>query len=220
VTNTLSEADSKALLAPFGVPFLDERLVDTPGEAAEAAEAIGTPVVAKLCGDAIAHKTERGLVRLGLNGPDEARAAAVELFAAARPDDGPVQVLVAPMVKATRELIAGISVDAQFGPTVVLGVGGILAEAVADAAVRLVPISEVDAEDMLDELASQALLGPFRGEPAVDRRAVVAVLLALSDAAERVPGLRSVDLNPLMIVAGEPVAVDALVELAAPPGER
>jgi succinyl-CoA synthetase beta subunit len=211
VTHTLSEADSKALLAPFGVPFLDERLVDSPDEAAEAAEAIGTPVVAKLCGDAIAHKTERGLVRLGLSGPAEARSAAADLFAAARPEDGPVQVLVAPMVKATRELIAGLSVDAQFGPTVVLGVGGILAEAVADAVVRLVPISEVDAEDMLDELASQALLGPFRGEPAVDRQAVVA---------ERVPGLQSVDLNPLMIVAGEPVAVDALVELTEPLGDR
>jgi acetyl-CoA synthetase (ADP-forming) len=117
------------------------------------------------------------------------------------------------MVRATRELIAGVSVDAQFGPTVVLGVGGVLAEAVGDAVVRLVPISEVDAAEMIDDLASQALLGPFRGEPAVDRRAVSAVLLALSDAAERVPGLRSVDLNPLMIVDGELVAVDALVEL-------
>ncbi len=220
MTHTLSEADSKALLAPFGIPFLPERLVDSPDEAADAATSIGGRVVAKLCGDAIAHKTERGLVRLGLSGADETREAAAELFAAARPEDGEVQVLVAPMVKATRELIAGLNVDAQFGPTVVLGVGGILAEAVADAVVRLVPISEVDAEDMLDELASQALLGPFRGEPAVDRRAVVAVLLALSDAAERVPGLCSVDLNPLMIVDGEPVAVDALVELAEPLGAR
>jgi acetate---CoA ligase (ADP-forming) subunit beta len=220
LTHTLSEADSKALLAPFGVPFLDERLCDSPADAVDAASAIGGRVVAKLCGDAIAHKTERGLVRLGLDGPDQVREAAAELFAAARPEDGAVQVLVAPMVKATRELIAGLSLDAQFGPTVVLGVGGILAEAVADAVVRLVPITETDAEDMLDDLASQALLGSFRGEPAVDRRAVVAVLLALSDAAERVPGIQSVDLNPLMIVDGEPVAVDALVELAEPLGAR
>jgi acetyl-CoA synthetase (ADP-forming) len=220
LTHTLSEAESKAVLAPFGVPFLDERLVDTPEAAADAAAAIGGPVVAKLCGDGIAHKTERGLVRLGLSGPDDVRAAAAELLAAARPDDGPVQVLVAPMVRATRELIAGVTLDAQFGPTVVLGVGGVLAEAVADAVVRLVPIREVDAEDMLDDLATQALLGPFRGEPAVDRRAVVAVLLALSDAAERVPGLTAVDLNPLMIVEGLPVAVDALVELAEPAGVR
>jgi succinyl-CoA synthetase beta subunit len=218
LSHTLSEADSKALLAPFGVPFLDERLVDDPDAAADAAAELGGPVVAKLCGDAIAHKTERGLVRLGLHGRDDVRRAAVELLAAARPEDGPVQVLVAPMVRATRELIAGVSVDPQFGPTVVLGVGGILAEAIADAVVRLVPISEVDAEDMLDELASQSLLGPFRGEPAVDRGAVVAVLVALSDAAEQVPGLLSVDLNPLMVVDGAPVAVDALVELADGPG--
>jgi acetate---CoA ligase (ADP-forming) subunit beta len=220
VTHTLSEADSKALLAPFGVPFLEEHLVDSPDGAAKAADAIGGPVVAKLCGDGIAHKTERGLVRLGIGSPAAAGEAAAELFAAARPEDGPVQVLVAPMVKASRELIAGVSVDAQFGPTVVLGVGGILAEAIADAVVRLVPISEIDAEDMLDDLASQALLGPFRGEPAVNRRCVVGVLLALSDAAERVPGLTSVDLNPLMIVDGEPVAVDALVELTEPLGDR
>ena len=70
MTHTLSEADSKALLAPFGVPFLDERLCDSADDAVEAAAAIGGKVVAKLCGDAIAHKTERGLVRLGLDGPD------------------------------------------------------------------------------------------------------------------------------------------------------
>ncbi len=218
MTHTLSEAESKSLLAPFGVPFLDERLVDTADAAADAAAAIGGPVVAKLCGEAIAHKTERGLVRLSLQGAAEARRAAEELLAAARPEDGPVQVLVAPMVRATRELIVGLSVDPQFGPTVVLGVGGILAEAVADVVVRLVPVTEVDAEEMIDELRTQALLGPFRGEPAVDRRALVAVLLALSDAAERVPGLVSADLNPLMVVDGEPVAVDALVELADAPG--
>jgi acetyl-CoA synthetase (ADP-forming) len=216
VTHTLSEADSKSLLATYGVPFLAEHVVATPDDAVAAAEALGGAVVAKLCGDGIAHKTERGLVRLGLDGPDEVRSAVVELLAAARPDDGAVQVLVAPMVRASRELIAGVSVDAQFGPTVVLGVGGILAEAIADAVVRLVPIAEVDAHDMLDDLSSQALLGPFRGEPAVDRDAVVAVLMALSAAAQGITGLVAVDLNPLMIVDGAPVAVDALVELADP----
>ena len=91
-------------------------------------------------------------------------------------------------------------------------------EAESHVRLRAAPPADADhesAEDMLDELATQALLGPFRGEPPVDRRAVVAVLLALSDAAERVPGLVSVDLNPLMVVDGEPVAVDALVELAS-----
>ena len=119
-------------------------------------------------------------------------------------------------MRATRELLAGIARDPAFGTTIVLGVGGILAEAVADVSVRLVPISTVDAEDMLDELSSQALLGPFRGEPAVDRASVVAVLLALSDAARRVPGVVAIDLNPLMVVDGRVVAVDALIELAEP----
>jgi acetate---CoA ligase (ADP-forming) subunit beta len=214
-TRTLSEAASKELLAPFGLPLLDERVVTDPAAAAAAATEMGFPVVAKLCGDAIAHKTERGLVRLGLSDPGAVEAAAGELLAAARPDDGDVAVLVAPMVHATRELIAGVSVDPQFGPTVMVGVGGVLAEAVGDVAIRLVPISATDAHEMVDDLATQALLGPFRGEPAVDREILVAVLLALSAVVEAHPEVRSVDLNPLMIVDGRPVAVDALVEVAS-----
>src|SRR3954449_12737959 len=96
---TLSEAESKARLQPFGVPFAPEHLAATPDEAATAADAIGYPVVAKLNGDAIAHKTERGLVRLHLGDADAVRSAATDLLAAARPEDGPVQVLVAPMLK-------------------------------------------------------------------------------------------------------------------------
>jgi len=214
VSHTLSESASKAVLGRYGVPFLAEHLVATPAEAADAARSIGGPVVAKLCGDAIAHKTERGLVRLGLTHPDDVQEAAAELLAAARPEDGDVAVLVAPMVRATRELIAGVALDPQFGPTVLLGIGGVLAEAVADVVVRLVPITDVDAAEMIDDLASQALLGPFRGEPAVDRAALADVLLALSAASEAEPDLVSVDLNPLMIVDGRPVAVDALVERA------
>ena len=214
-TRTLSEADSKALLARFGVPLPEERVVGDADAAVEAAAAIGPPVVVKLCGDAIAHKTERGLVRLGLSDPEAIRAAGEELLAAATPDDGEVALLVAPMLRGTRELIAGLSHDPQFGMTVVLGVGGVLAEAVADVAVRLVPISRTDAEEMLDQLATQALLGPFRGEPAVDRAAVVDVLVGLSEAAQATPQLVSADLNPLIVVDGRPVAADALVEVSA-----
>jgi acetyl-CoA synthetase (ADP-forming) len=119
------------------------------------------------------------------------------------------------MVPGNRELIAGLAHDPQFGMTVMLGVGGILAEAVADVAFRLVPIDTVDAADMVDELATQRLLGPFRGEPAVDRASVADLLVALSAAAAAHPELRSADLNPLVIVDGRPVAVDALVEVDA-----
>src|SRR4051794_29556691 len=163
---TLSEADSKALIARAGVPVLDERTAADVDGAVAAADAIGYPVVSKLCGATIAHKTERGLVRLGLADAGAVRAAATELLSAARPDDGPVEVLVAPMVRATRELIAGLLRDPQFGPCVMLGIGGVLAEAIGDVVFRLAPITERDAHDMIDDLATQKLLAPFRGEPA------------------------------------------------------
>ena len=214
MTRTLSEAQSKQLLGPFGVPFLPERLAVSPAEAGAAALAVGLPVVAKLCGESIAHKTERGLVKLGLRTEADVITASESLLAAARPQDGDVSVLIAPMVTATREFIAGMVVDEQFGPTVLLGVGGILAEAISDVVVRLAPITSIDAHEMIDSIASQALLDPFRGEPAVDRDALAAVLLALSDAAVARPDLVSIDINPLMICDGRPIAVDALVEVA------
>jgi acetyl-CoA synthetase (ADP-forming) len=145
-------------------------------------------------------------------------AAAQELLEAALPEDAATGVLVAPMISGNRELIAGLSHDDQFGATILLGVGGVLAEAVADVAIRLVPISEADALDMLDQLSTQALLGEFRGEPAVDRAAVVELLMGLSSAAGMLVGkseqVVSVDLNPLIICNGRPIAVDALVEVA------
>ncbi|HVM55089.1 MAG TPA: acetate--CoA ligase family protein [Acidimicrobiales bacterium] len=213
---TLSEAESKRVLAAAGVPMLDERVVQSATDAGAAADAIGYPVVAKLCGDAIAHKTERGLVRLRLGDRAAVEAAAADLLAAARPDDGEVGVLVAPMVAGNRELIAGLHDDPQFGMTIMLGVGGILAEAIKDVTFRLVPIERVDAEEMIDDLATQALLGPFRGEAAVDRDQLAAVLLGLSSAAQADPSIVSADLNPLIVTAGgTPIAVDALVERAA-----
>jgi acetyl-CoA synthetase (ADP-forming) len=210
---TLSEAESKRLLREHGVPVLDERIVSSADEAAVAAADVGYPVVAKLCGDAIAHKTERGLVRLGLADADQVTVATAELLRAATTEDGEVGVLIAPMVRGSRELIAGLSDDPQFGMTVMLGVGGVLAEAVADVAFRLVPITRVDAEDMIDDLETQRLFGEFRGEPAIDREKLVDVLVGLSDAAVANQRIVSADVNPLIVVDGAPVAVDALVEL-------
>jgi acetyl-CoA synthetase (ADP-forming) len=96
-----------------------------------------------------------------------------------------------------------------------LGIGGVLAEALADVAFRLVPVERVDAEEMLDDLAAQPLLGPARGEPPVDRGAVTDVILALSQLTEDRSDIVSVDVNPLVVVDGRPVAVDALVEVRA-----
>jgi acetate---CoA ligase (ADP-forming) subunit beta len=210
---TLSEAESKALLSRHGVPVPGEALVATPGEAVTAAEQIGYPVVVKLCGAAIAHKTERGLVRLGLRDAAAVEGAARELLAASRPEDGDVGLLVAAMVSGSRELIAGFVRDAEFGPCVMLGIGGIFAEALGDVAFRLVPLDAIDAADLIDDLVNQALLGEVRGEPPVDREALTRILLALAEVGDGDERIRSIDLNPLIVADGVPVAVDALVEL-------
>jgi len=211
--HTLAEHESLALLGERGIPVVEEAVVDTAAAAAAAAWSLGTPVVVKLTGPGVAHKTERGLVRLGLRSAAEAESAAAELLAAARPDDGPVRLVVAPMVRGARELPAGAHDDPQFGPCVLVGIGGVLAEVVADVAVRLAPLDARDAHEMLDDLRASAILGPVRGEPAVDRDRVVAVLLALSELIVERPDVTSIDINPLVVVDGAPLAVDALVEL-------
>lgn len=211
---TLSEAESKSLLGRYGVPVPDDRVAAAPGEAAQAAGELGFPVVAKLCGATIAHKTERGLVRLGLRNDEEVAVAAADLLAQARPDDGDVAVLVARQVRGSRELIAGVHRDPQLGMTVMLGIGGVLAEVVSDVTFRLAPIEPVDVDEMVEDLRARSLLDAFRGQAAVNRDQLAAVLLGLSAAATGEPGLASIDVNPLIVTdAGDLVAVDALVEL-------
>lgn len=209
---TLSEHDSKQRLSGRGVPFPAEQLVFSPADAAAAAEQMGYPVVAKLNGDNIAHKTERGLVKLGLGSAEAVASATQTLLDAARPEDGAVSVLLAPMLSTTREFLIGVTTDPQFGPAVVLGLGGVLTEALAAATIRLAPLSLADANDMIDDFPVPALLGEFRGEPAVDRDALVGLLLALSDVATD-EDVVAIDLNPVLVNDGLPVAVDALVEV-------
>ena len=214
---TLSEAASKEILRIHGVPFAREEVVLSPDEAVTAADSIGYPVVVKLGGDSIAHKTERGLVRLRLADAGQVRDASSELLAKATVEDGDVHLLVAEMVSGSRELIAGVLVDPQFGPTVMLGIGGVLAEAIADVTFRPAPLTEQQAADMVDSLRTQKLLGEFRGEAAVDRGQLVKCLVALSDVAVAREDITSIDINPLIVTgSGRTVAVDALVEM----GER
>ena len=209
---TLSEADSKDLLRRYGVPVPSEAVAPDAAAAVAAAERIGYPVAVKLCGPGIAHKTERGLVRLGVADAAAVERAAIDLLARATSEDGDVGLLVSEMVSGNRELIAGVVRDPQFGPCVMLGVGGVLAEAVADVAFRLAPLSDVDAHELIDDLRSQALLGPLRGEPPIDRDRLAELLTGLGRLATEDPAIRSVDLNPLIVAAGVPIAVDALVE--------
>ena len=213
---TLSETRSKSLLKQFGVVFADETEVtadyDSVEKAVTAAEQIGFPVVVKLCGDTIAHKTERGLVRLGLESAAATAIAARELLAKATSDDGEVSLLIAKMESGKRELIAGIMRDPQFGLFVMLGLGGIYTEVLADVAFAPVPLSKKGALALQDRLQQQKILDGFRGESAVSREQLANVLVALSDAAESDPSISSIDINPILIRSdGSIVAVDALV---------
>jgi len=211
---TLSEYASKRLLAEVGVPVTGERLATSAAEAAAAAREIGFPVAVKLCGERIAHKTERDGVRLGLSDAGAVEAAAEELLALVRPEDGDVSLLVSEMVRGRRELIAGFVRDPQFGPCVMLGLGGILAEALGDVVFAAAPLAERDARRMIGSLAASHLLTrPFRGEPPVDVDALVALLVALSRLGESRPDIASIDLNPVIVRGDRPVAVDALIEI-------
>ncbi len=212
--STLSESDSKLLLATYNIPFAPEKKTGSVGEAVAAAEQLGYPVVVKLGGDNIAHKTERGLVRLRLNNADAVSEAAKSLLAAATTADGDVHLLVAPMISGTRELIAGMLVDPQFGPTVMLGIGGVMAEVIADVAFRPAPVDDAGAASMIDSLRMQGLLGAFRGEPAVNRSQLISTIVGLSRVAMERDDIVSVDVNPLIVREnGDVVAVDALVEM-------
>ena len=213
-SSTLSESDSKLLLSSYSVPFAPEKKTSTPTEAVAAADQLGYPVVVKLGGDNIAHKTERGLVRLRLNNAEAVSDAATSLLAAATTADGVVHLLVAPMISGTRELIAGMLVDPQFGPTVMLGIGGVMAEVIADVAFRPAPVDEAGAASMIDSLRMQGLLEAFRGEQAVNRGQLISVIVGLSRVAMERDDIVSVDVNPLIVREnGDVVAVDALVEI-------
>lgn len=216
-SHTLSEHESKSLLRSYGLPLAAELLVADPDAAVAAAEQIGLPIVLKLCGNSIAHKTERGFVRVGLGDLSSVRAAAGELLGLARPEDGDVGLLVAELVRGNRELIAGMVRDPQFGPCVALGLGGILTEALSDVVFAALPLDRAEARRLLGRLhASQLLTKPFRGEPAVDSDALAEILVGLGRLASERDDVVSVDVNPLIVRDGQPIAVDALVELAAP----
>ncbi len=213
VTRTLSEHASKEIVAAYGVRLARERVVLDPAAAVAAAIEIGFPVVLKLAGDAIAHKTERNLVRVGVPDAASVEAEASDLLSRAEPADGDVALLVAEQVRGQRELIAGVVRDPQFGPCVMLGLGGILAEAIGDVVFAVAPLSRNEALTMVDGLATSHLLTrPHRGEPAIDREALADILEGLGRLALERPELESVDLNPLIVAGAIPIAVDALVE--------
>ena len=169
----LSEFESKKLLADAGIPVPEERLVLDAESAVQAARELGYPVALKLCGRGISHKTEHGWVRLGLPDAESVRAQARDLLAQRQGEAG---VLVSPTVAGQRELIAGLVRDPQFGPCVMLGLGGVFTEIIGDVAFAVAPLAPFDGEDLIDALTYSKLLGRVRGEPEVDRQKLIQLL--------------------------------------------
>jgi len=215
----LTEAESKEILRQFGVPVVKESIAATPEEAVAKAEESGFPVVLKGLGTKLTHKTERGLVRLNLKDAGEVRQAAADVAGSAGADlEG---YLIQPMLSGRREFVAGLFLDDQFGPVVMFGLGGIFTEALNDVAFRIAPVDEKDAGEMIDELRSRKLLGPFRGEPAVVRERLVRTLTGLSRLGLEFPDVTEVDINPLLVgPGGQATAVDALVILGDRPAAK
>ncbi|MCG8685689.1 MAG: acetate--CoA ligase family protein, partial [Desulfobacterales bacterium] len=213
---SLNEDRAKDVFRLLGMPVVEEVQATNLEQVMVAAEDLGYPLVLKGLGDNILHKTEAGLVKVGIDGPDRLKEA-VETMTRMAGDDLET-FLVQPMVKGNREFVAGMFRDAQFGPVIMFGLGGILTEAIGDIVFRIAPLSGADLDDMLDCLAAQKLLGEFRGESAVNRDQLKAVLKGLSDLACACSQIQEIDINPLIVGSdGCPVAVDGLMILGKDP---
>lgn len=216
VTRTLSERESLAFLAGAGLSVTRAIPVADAEAAVEAARALAGPIALKVDAEDLAHKSDLGLVSLGLADAESIRAAAARLFEIARQHDLGVRgLLVEPMAADGVELIVGLRRDAQFGLAVVVGLGGIFTEVLDDVAIRLAPVGHATALTMLDELRGRRLLEGIRGGAAVDRAAVADLIVGLSRLASERSDIVEVDLNPVIATAAGAVAVDALVVLEA-----
>ena len=214
---SLSEQDSKALLKAYGIALPKERVATSAAEAAKAAKKIGYPVVMKIVSPDILHKSDLGLVAVGVRDEDDARRTYRRLLATAKkaaPKATIDGVLVAQMVQGV-ETVVGIAQDELFGPVVMFGVGGVFVEVLHDVTFRVPPFTTRDATAMLDELRGAALLRGVRGQPAADRAALVDVLMKMQRLAVDLSGeVAEVDINPLVAGPRGAVAADALVVLA------
>ena len=211
-TRSLSEFESGKLLESYGIPVVATILATTRQEAVEAAAGTGYPVVLKGCSADLTHKSEAGAVKLNLTTSAEVASAfaAIEAAAAGALDG----ILVQPQIKGTRELVAGMIRDPQFGPCVMFGLGGIFTEVLDDACFRIAPLQERDALAMMDSIRGSAILGPVRGTAPADRSALSRTLIALGRIGLENDHVEAIDVNPLLLQEnGTPVAVDAAIWL-------
>ncbi|HEX6312207.1 MAG TPA: acetate--CoA ligase family protein, partial [Acidimicrobiia bacterium] len=214
---TLSEHASKQALGAYGIRPSRDVLCASTDEAVAAAGEIGFPVVMKVSSPVLTHKSELGLVQVGVGSPGEVRTAFDELVANARAHAGDADVdgvLVCEMVTGGVETVVGVSRDDLFGPVVMVGLGGVLVEVLGDVTFRVPPFGRHDAEAMLRELRGFPLLEGVRGAPPADRRALVDVIMQVQRLAlDLADDITELDVNPLVVLPdGEgAIALDALV---------
>lgn len=208
---TLSESESKAVLKSYGLPVTREIEVTDHNGLIAAVREIGFPLVMKACGHELLHKTEKGLVKLDIR----SEAEAIEAFSALCDGDNTAgtAILVQEMIKGERELVMGFVRDAQFGPCVMFGLGGIFTEIIKDVSFRTVPLSDADAKDMVSEIEAEKLLGAVRGMLPVDREQLAEILVALGNIGLENACVQEIDINPLIVSGSRAVAVDAMIVL-------
>jgi acyl-CoA synthetase (NDP forming) len=199
------------LLSYYGITVAPVRTAGSADEAVAAADDLGYPVVLKTARADIVHKTEAGGVRLGLGSEEQVRAAYSDL--AGRLDD---DVLVQPTVRAVAELVVGLSHEQAFGPVAMLGVGGVLTDLLADRTFRMLPLTDLDARQMVLGLRCSPVLLGYRGAERVDLDALENLMHRVSALAMDLPEVAELDLNPVMVHGSGAVVVDARIRLAPP----
>ena len=211
----LSEYASKQVLRAYGIKTTNDILCRTPAEAVKAAKTIGFPVVMKVSSPDLLHKSDAGLVRVGVVGPKEVRAVHEELLAKAKRADRKARiegVIVSEMVSGGVETLIGVSNDALFGPVVTVGLGGIFVEVLGDVTFRVPPFHRDEAQRMIDELQGAAMLRGVRGAKPVDEQALVDTIMKVQRLAlDLADDVAELDINPLVVGKRGVVALDALV---------
>jgi acyl-CoA synthetase (NDP forming) len=219
----LPEPEAAELLGSCGIAYVEYGVADTAEVAVEVAARIGYPVVLKVISADVVHKTDVGGVVTGLKDEGAVRegmTAMLDDVRAHRPGAHIDGALVARHVSGGRELIVGAVHDATFGPTLMVGLGGVFAEALADVVFRLAPLRREDGLDMLGELRGARLLAGFRGEPPVDLDAVADMIVNVGDLLVSHPEIVEIDLNPVSASAQGCVALDARIIVTTTGGEE
>jgi acetyltransferase len=206
----LDEHLSRQVLAHCSIPVVEDQVVVSGAEARKAAEKTGFPVVMKGLVPGMLHKTEAGMVHLNIFSPDDAEHH-FNLLETAVGSQG--KIVVQKQIHSDLELIAGLHRDPQFGPCIMIGFGGTMAEVIEDAAFAIAPVDLTDAMNLIDRLKKQKLLNGFRGAAAVDRKALARILASLSRLGCIFPNIKEIDINPIVICQGSPLAVDASIIL-------